>query len=191
MKFDWESEFRIRKIVCCLFFQSSWLEGAKIWKGGFCLLKVILLDVSAKLVLGKATPWCWCLGKGRCWRSDFCLPKIVFFHLPPELVPGAWKNDVCLPIIVFQFFFTTALKKGLEKVIFACRQSFLPSSSKSGFRLPINGFSILVPWGLPIIVFPSSSRVGALGGAGGLKKWFSPAENRFFPSSSRAGALGG
>jgi hypothetical protein len=30
MKIDWESDFRIRKIGWCLFFQSWWLEGAKI-----------------------------------------------------------------------------------------------------------------------------------------------------------------
>jgi len=30
MKIEWENDFWIRKIVWCLFFQSWWLEGAKI-----------------------------------------------------------------------------------------------------------------------------------------------------------------
>ena len=108
---DWESEFRIRKIVWCLFFQSGWLEGAKVWKGDFCLLKVILLDVSAKLVIGKATPWkkwclfaenpfflffqSWCLGRGRGLKKWFSLAAChkSFFHLSLELVPWAWTNE--------------------------------------------------------------------------------------------------
>ena len=162
MKIDGVNEFRIQKIVWCLFFQSWWLEGAKIWKDCFCLLKVILSDVSAKLVLGKATP----LG------NVIFVCQNRFFQFPPgrgsssiagalEGV-GAWKSDFCLPKTVFSLRAGALGGRGLQK--------WFSLAEKRFFRLPPElvflgmgprGVSKFFFW--PKIAFLTSSFCGGRG----------------------------